>query len=378
MTSTNKNCSTKNNCFVIKKIFKVVLAIVLAILLVVGIYLAYVFTSYKRIEDNVPATIGAPTSEIKDSFKSDESHTIMSYNIGFGAYSQDYTFFMDDGQEVTARSEDELLRNVNGAFSVVKSESPDIIALQEVDINSHKSLHVDQTKMAEEEFSNMQWAEAINYDSSYLFYPLHDPIGKSLSSIMTLSDVEIIESTRRSLPISTGFDKFFDLDRCYTVSEMKVDNNKKVYVYNVHLSAYGADPGIKNEQIQMLIQDMKEKYNEGNYVIASGDFNQDMTGQSAQKFNPGRKVTEGWALPFPAELISDEFSIVTNYNEGCEFPTSRKADIPFDPEKPENSLRVTLDGFIVSDNIEVLGQRVINTEYNYSDHLPVVMEFRFK
>ena len=36
---------------------------------------------------------------------------------------------------------------------------------------------------------------------------------------------------------------------------------------------------------------------------------------------------------------------------------------------------MTLDGFIVSDNVKVTSYEVLNTGYRYSDHEPVVMKF---
>ena len=39
---------------------------------------------------------------------------------------------------------------------------------------------------------------------------------------------------------------------------------------------------------------------------------------------------------------------------------------------------MTLDGFIVSDNVEVRSYRHVDTGYLYSDHDPVLMEFVLK
>lgn len=39
---------------------------------------------------------------------------------------------------------------------------------------------------------------------------------------------------------------------------------------------------------------------------------------------------------------------------------------------------VTLDGFLISDNVECVSYENINTGYRYSDHDPVCMKFRLK
>ena len=65
--------------------------------------------------------------------------------------------------------------------------------------------------------------------------------------------------------------------------------------------------------------------------------------------------------------------------------------MPFDPEYPvatcrtanepyneETTFRVTVDGFLVSDNVEVLGADVVDADYRYSDHTPIYMDFILK
>ena len=98
----------------LKKAWKIVLAVVLALLVVVLGYVAYVFIDYHRIGDqeltverNAAATVEAG-----------KEYGILSYNIGFGAYEDDYSFFMDGGTESRAWSEERLTANIEriGAF----------------------------------------------------------------------------------------------------------------------------------------------------------------------------------------------------------------------------------------------------------------------
>ena len=52
--------------------------------------------------------------------------------------------------------------------------------------------------------------------------------------------------------------------------------------------------------------------------------------------------------------------------------SSRNTDIPYDPEQ---SFVVTLDGFLISDNVNCKEFKILDTEFAYSDHNPVVMTF---
>lgn len=74
-----------------------------------------------------------------------------------------------------------------------------------------------------------------------------------------------------------------------------------------------------------------------------------------------------------AELIPEGFSRVTDYKSGLR-PSTRNTDIPYSPE----SFVVTLDGFIVSDNVQPDYVDVVDTGFLYSDHNPVELRFKLK
>ena len=52
-------------------------------------------------------------------------------------------------------------------------------------------------------------------------------------------------------------------------------------------------------------------------------------------------------------------------------PSCRVADGPYTPDQ----FVLTLDGFIVSDNVRVVANEVIDTGFAYSDHNPVSLTF---
>ena len=49
-----------------------------------------------------------------------------------------------------------------------------------------------------------------------------------------------------------------------------------------------------------------------------------------------------------------------------------------EPYNEETTFRVTVDGFLVSDNVEAVSADVVDAEYRYSDHNPIYMDFILK
>ena len=353
-----------------KHLTKIALILVLALLFSVLSYLMYVIVTYRRIEDNVPLTVAGAASA--DTVSLGTEYTVLTQNLGFGAYTRDFTFFMDGGKESRAKSKESVIAAIRAAMDKVGSFDPDFILFQEVDIDSTRSYHVDQYDMLAGRFTDYSRCKAINYDSTYLMYPILEPHGASYSSMATSARYTIQSAIRRSFPISTSFSKFLDLDRCYSVSRVLTDSGKELVIYNVHSSAYGGSDEIRTAQMTMLMNDMKAEYDKGNYVICGGDFNHDFTGDSTQKLNGGMGTLDfGWAQPFPAELIPDGFSRAISYKDGAVNPTCRDCDIPYE----EGNFTIIVDGFIISDNVRCVTVENIVTGFEYSDHNPVALRF---
>ena len=109
----------------VKKIGISAAALLGALILAVIIYLLYVIFSYSRIPDNTPLSIDA--GETEDSIKVGREYVAVSQNLGFGAYTADFTFFMDGGKESRAASRESVIECIGKGIDAVSALSPDII-----------------------------------------------------------------------------------------------------------------------------------------------------------------------------------------------------------------------------------------------------------
>ena len=356
----------------VKRIGRILLVILAALVGIVGVYAAYVFLAWHRVEDKQALEIQTIHDYgIDAALKTGERYRIASYNVGFGAYSADYSFFMDGGKESRARSEEAVMENVAGAVSAAANLDPDFLLLQEVDVDGTRSFHVDEWALVCSRMYFLHGTFAQNYDSPYLFWPLLEPHGANRAGIAAFSKYPITSALRRQLPIEGGVMKLVDLDRCYSVQRLPVPGEERELVlYALHLSAYTSDGKIAEEQLRMLFADMLSEYERGNWTIAGGDFNKDLLGNSGEIFGvSGPEYT--WAQPIPAEMIPDGLTIVAPYDPAAPVPSCRNSDRPYGPD----TFCVTVDGFIVSGNVEVLDARVLDTGFQWSDHNPVYMDF---
>ena len=209
-------------------------------------------------------------------------HGVTAPPIGFGAYESDYGFFMDGGTESRAWSEERLTANLDRIARTLTDQNADFYLVQEVDIDSTRSYHVDEREPL---YAALSWENSVfcqNYDSPYLMYPLTKPHGASRSGLLTFAPAKITSARRVELPVESGFMKLLDLDRCYSVSRIPVDGGRELVLYNLHLSAYTSNGTIATEQLSLLLRDMQREYEKGNWCVAGGDFNKDLLGDSTQ------------------------------------------------------------------------------------------------
>lgn len=340
--------------------------VVIFVLCIAG-YILYVGFSSIRIADSIFLEAEKKSfSQIEEN----KTYKVLSYNIGFGAFCDEYSFFMDGGEHSRALSKESTEKNINGILKNINEISPEIIFLQEVDEKADRSFHINERKFFEKAFGDYNTVFAINLHTPYFLYPLNEPIGKSLSGIQSFSKFPIYEAERKSLSVEKGIKRFFELDRCFQVSRIRIKDDIDLVLYNVHLSAYADSREVEEKQFYELFSHMEKEYSEGNFIICGGDFNKDLLGDSS-KFNSGIGGEYSWARPFPFDKIPNGFKLFSDKT----VPSNRIADAPYEKGK---TFVNTIDGFVVSDNIEVINIKTIDTGFKFSDHNPVVLEFKVK
>ena len=159
-----------------RKALKVLLLLLLAVLVLAAAYVAYVFLAYHRIPDN--QTLDVYEQEPQPIAQTGQEYRVLTWNIGFGAYEDDYGFFMDGGTESWAWSQERLTANVGNIGAFLAQQNADFYLIQEVDRDSTRSYHVDEAALLREALPEYDGTWAQNYDSPFLMYPLRHPTGR--------------------------------------------------------------------------------------------------------------------------------------------------------------------------------------------------------
>jgi endonuclease/exonuclease/phosphatase family metal-dependent hydrolase len=309
------------------------------------------------------------------------SLVVMNYNVKFGGGRIDF-FFDCHGRRVLM-SKDEVIANLQGLATKINQVDPDVLVLQEVDINSKRAAYVDQ----------MQWL----LDHTRLGYGVYasqwkadyvpsDGIGAVDSGNGILSKFPLADAQRIALPLRTdqsAIERYFYLRRNILRARLDVPIARPVYVVAIHAEAYAKD-GTKKQHIDRFKEELDALNDSGALVIAAGDFN---------TLPPGTQKTSGFpdSVCTNEDFIADDYSAETTWLDALY--QSYTPEIPLSDYQADNSRYFShttdKDGFwnrkldfIFTNSTVVPGSGLVHQDEAHggmatmplSDHAPVTVE----
>ena len=349
--------------------------------IVICFALLLAFLTVSEYRPAAQETLDIKSGDTKTALKEGSSLSVMTWNVGYGALGDNADFFMDGGKSVQTADTARVNQNLTGIADEIKSVSPDIVFLQEVDINSSRSHDIDEAAAIESQLQAANAAKlsnstfAYNFKVAFIPYPI-PPIGKVNGGILTLSNYSIESSVRYALPTPFKWPvRLGNLKRCLMVDKIPVSNadgsasGRYLVMVNLHLEAYDDGEG-KKAQTEMLKQVLQEEADKGNYVIAGGDFNQTFSGTDDSMY----PEYEGkWHC---GEVDQSEFSSDWQFEMDNSVPTCRSLDQAYAGADQTNFQYYMIDGFIVSKNVTVSSVKTQSKSFANSDHNPVVMQVK--
>jgi endonuclease/exonuclease/phosphatase family metal-dependent hydrolase len=367
-----------------KRFLKIFMILIISVvILLVGFVLTLWIFEYRpkditilEVEDNF-------ANEDANYVNIDDDLTIITFNIGYASLSETEDFVMDGGEKGRMDSESEVQANLEGITSILENNPADLYLMQEVDVDSNRSYNINQLVHFQDALGKSS-VLAYNYRCIFVPFPLSltQMMGKVNSGIVTFSDYYTESAERHQLPGSFTWPvSLANLKRAMLISKYPIKNSDNyLVVINVHLSAYD-DGTMRLQEMEALKAIMLEEYENGNYVIVGGDFNQ--TFPQAVTINEDLtydyfyqlKDEELWqAFPMEKDWFADnDFSFGVDITT----PTCRLLNKPYDQINLENNQFYVIDGFIVSNNLNINSIETLDQDFVYSDHNPVKITVSF-
>lgn len=344
--------------------------IIRTILIVIGIPLIYLIAVilYGTITDFKPVE-KETISKMEDKFTISDTtlYSILIYNIGYCGLGAEMDFFYDGGTKVRD-TEDNTRRNLYNITSWLRENNfIDFIMLQEVDFKARRSYKINQIENFNLSLADYFPFFAINYKCRFVPVPLTKPMGKVESGLLTLSKYVPASSERYSFPGNYSWPvNTFQLDRCFLVNRYLLENGKELLVINTHNSAYD-DGTLRSQQKAYLKKFLEAEEQKGNYIIVGGDWN-----ECPPEFIP---AFEGHVFDTVDLYYIDKTYMPDGWKWSYDNtePTNRRVITSYEKGKCPVTL---IDFYLTSPNIEVVRCKGVSTDFAFSDHQPVFLQFR--
>ena len=347
-----------------RKALKTIGIVLLALVILAGGLIGYLtITEFRPASVQDAAQTAGQTSA---TLRAGESIRVLTFNTGYAGLDKSQDFFMDGGSGVSPTGgRAKVEENLAGILAAIQEANAQIVLLQEVDQSSVRTNRIDETAYYQQN-TGLNAAYAVNYQCGFVPFPL-PPIGAVKSGVLTLSAYQPAQAQRQSLPVPFKWPiRVANLKRCLLVERIPVaDSGRELVLINLHLEAYDDGEG-KAAQNRQLLDFIHQEYEKGNYVIAGGDFNQ--TFEGVQRF--GGSWEGKWT---PGVFTEDELPQGVRLVYDPSLPTCRSLDQAYTGDR-DNHVFYLIDGFLVTDNVQVEDVHTVDLDFAYSDHNPMLMQ----
>jgi endonuclease/exonuclease/phosphatase family metal-dependent hydrolase len=324
-------------------------------------------------------------SDITNPAQPDSTVRIMTWNIRFGIGRGPW-FGDACGYKVTY-SEDEILEHLAVIAERINSVKPDILLLQEVDINSTRSAYVDQLRWL---LDNTYFNYAV-YGSQWKaqFIP-SDGLGRMDEANAILSRWPISDATRIQLDLRQdqgGLTRYFYERCCMVKAKISIPGFEDFYAVNIHASAFATDD-TKHQHIVDFKGELDNIANANGWFVAGGDLNtlppesdstdycfEDMcSGESFHQPGDDPQHKEGSNYTPESQWLD---GLYTSYQSAVDLEEyQQNQSIYFThTTRPEHTWDRTLD-YLFTNNRWRRGSAITHQDFfSDSDHAPVSAEF---
>ncbi len=223
-------------------------------------------TSFEDVED-AEYFSAAHTSPVPDTVS---VIRVMTWNIRFGAAR--LPWFGDACGNRVILSEEEIYSALQTVVDRINTIKPDVLLLQEVDLNAKRSGYIDELKW----IMDRTWFNYAVYGSQWRaqFIP-SDGLGRMEEGNVILSRWKISDAHRIQLKLRDDQDKLtrYFYERCCMVTgRIEIPGVNNFYAVNIHASAFATDD-TKQQHIVQFKDELDRINSIGGWFVAGGDLN---------------------------------------------------------------------------------------------------------
>lgn len=302
---------------------------------------------------------------VQDAPLAGDTLTLIDWNLGYGGLGRGSDFVADGGTHMFPPSRAAVRGNVDGILRVLAEQGAgaDVFLFEEIAHDGPVNYWVNLKARVDARHRDFNRVFFADFQTRLIPWPLRLTHGQAIHARSRIDSTDVV-----ALPAEDA--SIFGVKRRYAslVARLPIEGREHGWsVVSVHLAAFDPDAAVRTRQLRELLAWAEREYQRGQHVILAGDWNF----QLAETNFPHRTEQRFlfWLFPFPQDALPQGWRIAAD----ADVPSVRTNHQPY---VAGDNYVTTIDGFIVSPNVDVDSVEGIDLGFEYTDHQPVRLSAR--
>lgn len=289
---------------------------------------------------------------------------LMVWNLGYGGLGAGSDFVADGGTSYLPPSRAAVRGNVEGIERTIRSRAAqiDVFLFQEIARGGPVNYWTDLKARVDEALGARNGVFFADFKTRLMPWPLAMTHGQAIYSNYAIADADVV-------PLPAEDSSIFGVKRRYAsvVARMPMEGGGGWTIASVHLAAFDEDAAVRTRQLRELLAWAEEEYRRGQFVVLGGDWNLRLAETSFPHATDERFLF--WLFPFPEDALPEGWRIAAD----ASVPSVRTNHQPY---VAGDNYVTSIDGFIVSPNVEIRRVAGVDLGFEHADHQPVHLRVR--
>lgn len=336
----------------------VALALVVAFAAYVAAFMTLNSNSVASSDDLVEGAGAMPISAAP------ETLNITIWNLGYGGLGAGSDFIADGGQNYLPPSRRAVRDNVDAIIATLGAErdTTDIFIFQEIARAGPVNYWVDLKGRIDRALETRRQTFFADFKTRLMPWPLRMEHGQAIYANFPFVTTAVV-------PLPAEDTSIFGVKRRYASVSARVpmQGGGEWTIVSVHLAAFDPDAVVRTRQLRELMAWAQSEYQAGRHVVIGGDWNFQLGETNFPHATDERFLF--WLFPFPQDALPEGWRIAAD----LAVPSVRTNHQPY---VAGENFATTIDGFIVSPNVEIETVSGIDLGFQHTDHQPVRLRVR--
>ena len=325
---------------------------------IIAVALALWAGAYFTLNGDAVASPGDGVTRQVEAPAAPDALNLTVWNLGYGGLGRESDFVADGGTHMFPPSRAAVRANVDAIDALVGEDEADVFIFQEIAYGGPVNYWVNLKGALDRTLADRSSVFFADFRTRLMPWPLRMEHGQAIYSHFGVESADVV-------PLPAEDTAIFGVKRRYAsvVARMPIEGSEHGWtIASVHLAAFDPDAAVRTRQLRELLAWAQREYESGQHVVLAGDWNFQIAETNFPNTTEERFLF--WLFPFPQDALPQGWRIGAD----ASVPSVRTNYQPY--VAGENYI-TTIDGLIVSPNVEIKSIAGVDLGFEHTDHQPV-------